>query len=270
METKTASEVTWWGKFRIPADGFGLWRIGPLSLCIQRSTGEWRLKHESGNDYLDDSLEVELPGRLEDGLECEDTIRYLHAGDSVEVRLTPALADRPVVTRSDRPMYLLPGEEVAVYTSSPLWVRIEVGKPAKKLCEIPVFRPSDTWFGPNTLEGELCYASRSHHCLRLEQPHISPHRAITSVLVRNRSGSMLSLERMQVPVMNLALYQAEDGRLWTDDVVFERTRADDFASLRTRARDSRGTWTTKATRLAVPRQEPADNIVVRAFATLFG
>jgi len=51
----------------------------------------------------------------------------------------------------EQPLGVPPGEQASVYVSSPLWVRIETGKPAKLLCELPTFRPSDTWFGPNTI-----------------------------------------------------------------------------------------------------------------------
>ena len=55
-----------------------------------------------------------------------------------------------------------------IYVSTPLWVRVDVHDPPQFLQEIPVIRPSDTWFGPSTREGELGYAGRTHGRLNFE------------------------------------------------------------------------------------------------------
>jgi hypothetical protein len=265
-----AAAVEWWGRRRVPVGSAGRWRIGPLTLWIQRLEGEWRVAHETGDDPLDVSLQEDLPAEVGDLLEKENVTRFVIAGKSEEVVLSAVLADRPVVTSSEQPLSVPPGEEVAVYVSSPLWARVETGKPAKLLCELPTFRPSDTWFGPDTTEGELCYASRTFHRVRLEDVPVRPHRATTAVKIRNRARSMLSLERMQVPVMHLALYRAPDGRLWTHDVVFEREGDDNFVALHLGGRGKPGAvGPGEARQVAGPRVQPSGNIVVRAFSSLF-
>jgi hypothetical protein len=265
-----AAFVEWWGRRRVPVGSAGRWRIGPLSLWIQRLEGEWRIANETGDDPLDVSMQEDLPADVGDLLEKDGVARFVTAGKSEEVVLSAALADRSVVTSSEQPLSVPPGEEVTVYVSSPLWVRIETGKPAKLLCEIPVFRPSDTWFGSDTTEGELCYASRTFHRVRLEDVPVRPHRATTAVKIKNRARSMLALERMQVPVTHLALYRASDGRLWTQDVVFERESDDDFVSLRLGGRGKPAAVGSGEGKLvAGPRVQPSGGIVVRAFSSLF-
>jgi len=162
--------VEWWGRRRVPVGSSGRWRIGPLTLWIQRLDGEWRIAHDSSGDPQDVSLQEELPADAGDLLLMDGVTRYVVAGKSEEIVLSAALADRAVVTSSEKPLGVPPGEQVSVYVSSPLWVRIETGRPAKLLCELPTFRPSDTWFGPNTIDGELCYASRTFRSGRIAQP----------------------------------------------------------------------------------------------------
>ncbi len=263
------SEINWWGEYVIPYGKTGCWHVGPLSLWIQRLEGEWRLAYRDGPDPLDTSLGVELPCDDLDLSGLENYTRFVFGSSSERLRLSVMLADRPVVTRPENPLYVPPDEEVTVYVSSPLWIHIETENPAKTLLEIPIYRPSDTWFGPNTLEGELCYSSKTFHRVQLDQVPVRPHRATTAVLVQNHAGTMLSMDRMQVPVPHLALYQSQNGRLWTDDVIFTRTGTDDFASLRTRAKGGRR-MREKAVRIAEPRKKPGENIVVRAFSSLFG
>lgn len=261
--------VEWWGRRKVPVGSAGNWRIGPLGLWIQRLEGEWRIASETGDDPLDDSLQEELPADAGDLLQKEYVDRYVTAGKSEEIVLSPALADRPVVTSSEKPLSVPSGEEAIVYVSSPLWVRIEAGKPANLLCEIPVFRPSDTWFGPDTTEGELCYASRTFHRVRLEDVPVRPHRATTAVKIKNRAKSMLALERMQVPVTHLALFRASGGRLWTQDVVFERESEDNFVALRLSGRSKPSAAAGEIKQISGPRIPPSGNIVMRAFTSLF-
>lgn len=270
MPAENRSSVPWWGSFHIEVGHAGKWRIGPLNLWIQRLQGEWRIAYETGEDPLDISLSREISAAGRDLLEKSNAARYVTSGGSEEVVLAAAMADRSMVTSSEKPLGVPPGEEVTVYVSSPLWIRISVGKPPKLLCEVPVFRPSDTWFGPDTMEGELCYASRTFHRVRLGDIPVRPHRATTAVRINNRAGSMLSLERMQVPVMHLSLYRSTDGRLWTQDVLFEREGDDDFVALKIAGKGVPAAIRSgKAERLAGPRLQLSENIVVRAFSSLF-
>ena len=135
--------------------------------------------------------------------------------------LTPALADRSVVIRPEIPIYIMPKKEVTLFASSPLWVRIETGDPPVLLQDVPIFRPSDTWFGPSTMEGELCYANRVYGRLALEDFIFRPHRAITVVYLKNGDSDSILLERLNLPIPNLSLYEAEDGCLWTQPIVLE-------------------------------------------------
>ena len=159
-------------------------------------------------------------------------------------------------------------ERVQLLLSTPLWCQVKVGEPGRLVLDVPTWLPRDTWFGPSTREGELCYASRTTHHVQFEQILALPHRATTAVRVRNRAESMLSLERMLLPVQRLSLYQAADGRLWTNDVVFTRTGSDDFAALRTRSR-ANSTQIAEAKRIARPRYRSGDHPVVRAFSSIF-
>lgn len=263
----------WWGDYRVPHDQFGLWKIGPLSLCIQRLAGEWRVSYDVGPDAFEDDQRIAVPC---DGTDppppAEQTTRYAVSDGSETVRLSPRLPDRPLVTRSENTLHVLPFEQTTIFASVPVWVIIEVGEEHKTLCEIPIFRPTDTWFGADTQSGRLCYASRSFHRVRLSQVPVLPHRATTEVVVHNQADTMLSLERMLIPVTHLSIYRSEEGALWTDDLFLERNKSDDFAMLRTRARGIKNREANRANDAAIvshPRETSRDNLMLRAFGTLF-
>lgn len=269
-----ADALKWWGDFRVPHDKTGLWKIGPLSLSIQRLSGEWRVSHEVGDDAFETGLSIEVPSRrrADPSLDADQTARYTVSDGSEAVRLSPLLPDRPLVTRSEKTLNVLPFEKTTVFASVPLWIRIAVGEERKTLCELPIFRPTDTWFGADTLNGRLCYASRSFHRVRFSQVPILPHRATTEVVVHNLADTMLSLERMLISVTHLSLYRAGNGALWTDDLFLERHKADDYAMLRTRARQMQSRDSSRdetAVTVSEPRETARENPMIRAFSTLF-
>src|SRR3569832_2052166 len=230
---------SWWGGFNLEQDEALRWRIGPLTLWLRRRLHEWQLAHRR------DDGEIDHP--------------HLAAGE-----LVPMLADRPVVTRPVVPFYLSGGEEVTVYVSSPLWVRILTG--GVFMQEVATQRPSDTWDGPNTREGELCYASETHCRLSLDELPWRPHRAVTPLLLRNRDRRPLLIERLNLPVGYLSLYANEQGALWTQTVTIKREQGSDVLDVGTASPAEAG-----AARLVCrPRSEPDKGGVIRAFTSLFG
>jgi hypothetical protein len=154
-----------------------------------------------------------------------------------------------------------------VFVSSPLWVRIEVGDPPVKLQEIPIVRPSDTWFGPTTMEGELCYASRTYARLNLENIPVRVHRAITQIIIDNKADTQLLVERLNLPVPFLSLFEASNGFLWTEAVAMIRTRDTGMAAFQIGKRPPEEASAAKL--VSEPREKPDQNMVIRAFGALF-
>ncbi len=166
------------------------------------------------------------------------------------------------------PFHLLPGQETTLYVGSPIWVRLRVGEPAIQIKELPTRRPSDTWFGGSTREGELCYAIKTRAVTDLERLPVFHRSAVTPVLIRNRAGDPLWLEKLKLPVPYLSLFGADDGRLWTEGVSLTRSDEGEMASLEVGSgppdEASRGQLLTPARRTSEP------NLIIRAFSSLFG
>lgn len=212
-----AGTASWWGTLDIaPGEGRYL-RVGPSELWIRRERHEWVVDRCVGSDPLDERLELPRPlGEAEAAPEDSETFRVAHYDGRGGLRVMPLLADRTVLSRPRSSFIVLPAQETTLYVSTPLWVRLE-SEDGRAIAEFPLFRPSDTWLGTSTLDGELCYASRTHCRLDLEDVPFRPHRAVTLLRVENRSHDPLPLERMSVPAPYLSLY-AIDRRLWTERV----------------------------------------------------
>jgi hypothetical protein len=182
------------------------------------------------------------------------------------LRLLPRLPDRPVVSRPDTPFYVLAGEEIRLFVSSPVWVHVLSGE--RELLEIPIYRPSDTWFGPSTREGEVCYASWTSGRTELAELPRRPHRAVATVRVENHTEKSVLVERLNIPVPYLALYAAADGSLWTQGVTLRMV--EDGATAEIHIAKEGPPEAPGATRLADPREDADRNLLVRALSALIG
>ena len=171
------------------------------------------------------------------------------------------------MVRPTSPLHLPAGEKATLFISTPVWLQIKTDSPAKTLRELGVIRPSDTWFGSNTREGELCYAARTPADLDFSAIQRQPHRAISKVEVDNKANSTLLIDRLSLPVVYLPLYAAQDNLLWTPDVSLQREEDGDFAALKIGTSAPSNAKTAK--KITDPREVPDKGILVRAFQALF-
>lgn len=243
------------------------WRIGPLSLTVARLRNEWRLGSTAGDDPLDTTLEVAAPA-TDDALAAAETVeRFVTSGNTCRITLSPRLADRSVVVRPQIPLSVLPDDEARLFVSSPVFVAVVADGGERPLRELPTFRPSDTWFGSSTINGEVCYASRTACRLALDEVPFRPHRAVTAIRIRNRAGAPLLIERLCVPVPRLPLLAAADGNLWTPSLTMTRSDDEDgLAELDVGKSAPREAGATE--RLAAARVH-GEHRVLRAFNSVF-
>lgn len=267
-------QTIWWGDFTFAEEEAGCWHVGPSTLWIYRFPREWRIVHVEHGEVLSEASTVQLPIPEDErkpslaDVEPEATVRRFSFKQTAErLSVLPVLADRPVVVRPESPLYVSPDEAAALFVSTPLWLRLEAGTPPRLLEEIPSFRPSDTWFGPSTTEGELCYATRTAGRLHLETLPILRYRAITRILIRNRAHDAMLVERVQLPVQYLSLFQASNGLLWTQAVRLERGRDGGLAGLH--IEDRPPAEAEGAVLVREPRQMSRSGLIGRTFSTLF-
>jgi hypothetical protein len=258
----------WWGEFDLAQGATKRAQIGPLVLWLQRLSGELIIGRESLPRSPDDVYpppSVRASSTREGLFELEALDRFALSADLEPLVMMPALADRPVITSPRKPLHILPRSEATIFASSPLWLDLRCG--TFSLIDLAVDQPADTWFGPTTLRGETCYATRAFCRLRLEEIQTPLHRAVTAITIHNRTESALHLKRMKVPAPNLGLYAEPGGRLWTEDVTFERVDEDEgFASLHVAHSTPR--YAERPERISDPREE-ADDLITRAFGSIF-
>jgi hypothetical protein len=263
---ESAGDFEWWGEFKVPRGYSRRWKIGPLLLRVRRLHHEWQVSRGASGPASDHGLEV---GILEEGEEDGGGAlisRYATSGTADTLVVTPVLPDQSVISRPERPISVLPKQSVDVYVGAPVWIRLEEA-PNTLLGDLPAATPIRTWWGPNTREGELCYATRTHGRLELGDAVQYPHRVLTAIEVTNATDEPLLIERISLPARRLSLYAAEDGRLWTESIRLERTSHADFAELS--INPGPPAPAPEATKLSEPREADSEHALFRAFGSLF-
>ncbi len=256
----------WWNPVPVDTGETAILSLGPLIVQLHRGNEEWLVAWEREDGAAEPMRASMLRSRNE--FQADEYHRYVTCNACGDAAARPMLADRPVVVRPHQPVFILPGEDATLYISSPVWIRLEVGDPPQVLLEIPVLRLSDSWFGPTTREGELCYATRTHARNSLAEVLRRPHRAVTPVRIHNRAASQLPIEKLSLPVPLLSIYGDEDGTLWTESVSLTRNPDTEMAALAITPGAPHDT--TSAKLLTGPREFVERGSLVRAFHGLFG
>ncbi len=256
----------WWLPQRVPVGQTLHCQLGALTLAVHHGKGEWQL----ASQYVEEADAPEVAALLlRDGAPEDGNLeRFLYAESSAALVFTPLLADRSVVIRPRQPVYLPSGQETTMYLSTPATLRISIDEPRVTLRELPMLPLSDTWFGPSTREGELCYAGRTHARHELDEVPRRVHRVITPLTIRNAAPTVLPLEKVNLPVPLLSVYGDVAGRLWTQGVSLQRGSDSDMAALQIDAAPPAEAGDVSL--LSGPRQTQSRVALVRAFSLLFG
>lgn len=246
----------WWGTFEVGVNETSSWSIGPLTVWIEGRTREWRISHLHSPDEID-RLAMTPSAASPDPTPA--LLRVATDDADPSVRLRPATADRPMVVRPDSALRLPKGGSTTFYMSTPAWVEILAAASSTELTAIPTTRPSDTWFGPSRVEGELCYASRTAARLVLEELPRRPGRISTEVRVDNRGADALVIERVQIPLPHLAVFAA-GADLWTPSVTLTRRGDEPLAEVRVSERPPSAAGSATKVRDARDRGAPTISI----------
>jgi hypothetical protein len=255
----------WWGEYEVAANQTLRWQLGPKTLWVTRGDNEWRVGSAGGQDRLDDRLVIAEPSDEPAGDDI-DFKRFASRSGNRSVRLAPALPDLDVVVKTTQPFFVPTREETTLYVSVPLWVQVYLDGREEELMDTPIYRPSDTWFGPDTMTGELCYALQTSARLHLEDLPRRPHQAISAVRIRNSAQSVLLIEKLKVPVALLSLFASDKGQLWTEALTLEYARPAEGTNVKL---DNKPTQIAVTQRIAGPRKEMSKGFLLDAFGQLF-
>jgi hypothetical protein len=257
---------SWHGRFLLPVNSAAFWRAGPFQLWAKRSANEWTIASMRGTDAMDRTVLVEVPSNRSAPPAGSTVRRYGYRHSPDEVFLTPVLADRAVVVSPEEPLFVPPLERITVFISTPVWVELKVGSASPVLVDEPTHRPTDTWFGPSPMKGELCYATKTAARMNLDNVPVRPHRVISVVEINNRASSTLTVEGLKIPAMHQSVYATKAGGLWTETVTLDHREDDALANVQLGEGPPR--QATDAILVRGPREPMAAGVLTRVFGRL--
>lgn len=265
----------WWGTFELELNSGGRWDVGPSTLWVFRTDNEWRIvldpsAGDGSGDSMSNRSRTMIPASEEDMSAVIDGFvqvsRHSFRSTGSRIEIVPSLADRPIISRPEHPLFVPPMESATLYLSSPVWVRVQIPESGVRLVEYPSFRLSDTWFGPSTLTGELCYATRTSGRRRRDQLPLRMHRAITPLRIENRGTDALELARVQLPARHLSVFVSSDHELWTEAVTMTRAAGAEGAGVDIRPGPPADA--KKATLLTGPRESTKRGLFTSTFGAV--
>lgn len=272
----TEDLTPWWGEQEVPEGSVARWTVGPYSLWVERTESGYRLAESREDDRRSRRLETRIPADEGPPEDAEVFSVMTSSSDPASdpasgtdgLRLAPCAADRPVVTRPSDACRVLGGAEVTLYVSTPLWIRLETaGGPT--LVDAPTVRLSDTWFGPDTRHGELCYSIRTSAVPRRADLPVLAFRAVTRVRVENPAHEDLELQRLALPAPSLSLYHDEarpELGLWTSSVAVRLSPDGETAEVDVHRQPPRDLDSPR--RVAEPRERASRNVLARAMSSI--
>lgn len=255
----------WWGDYEIGFNQTLRWQIGPKIIWISRGHKEWKVASTEDQDPVDNSLVV-AESAVEPDTDDIDVKRFAVQNKNRKLQLMPALPDRPLIVNASTPFFIPPMQEATLFVSVPLWVRIYIDGGTTELIDSAIIRPSDTWFGPDTMTGNLCYASQTSARLQLDNLPLRPHRAISAARITNNASSMLTIEKLKIPVQNLSIFTTDTGQLWTASLIIEREEGTDNANI---SLDKDPTQFVASKILTPPRTKMSKGFLLDVFGGLF-
>jgi hypothetical protein len=256
----------WWGEFAFDIDEVRAWSLAERRIVVQRTATEWNTWNVEADEQLLLPPVAVTPYKIQNLPDKVVVERYLFRQTGKGLLVKPALADRPVITRPINTLTIMPGEAIRLYISTPLWMQLLTLPGKTCFLDVPFWRPSDSWFGPSTIEGELCYSKHTDARVQLETIEKRPHRAITPVNVLNKSSDPLIIDRINLPVPMLSLFAADDS-FWTEAINVNRSADDDTADLHLEKRAPKEAGNT--IKVAQPREAVSKRHLIRALSSLF-
>ncbi|RMF18745.1 MAG: hypothetical protein D6758_03485 [Gammaproteobacteria bacterium] len=238
--------------------------LGTLRLHVSRLLHEWQVSQTFENDDLKSpecALDYCVPT-------TSPAFRYAVGESRSPLQIIPRLAAMPVVVRPFSPVSIAPDTRVTIFCSTSLWLELALpgsGKPATH--EVPVRKESETWFGPSPREGELCYAVKTHARLYLGAISRAHSRVLTCLHVENRSGRTQSIDRINLPVPMLSLFEDDRGYLCTNDVAVRLEADSSEAELKLLPRPD--SQLGQMRQVSAPRQQDPVRLIKRTLSRWF-
>lgn len=203
-----------WHDFSLKIGQTSYWRIGPLYLWIEAQDGELRVHTVHTNSLNDTEIEYvdHYSGEIDPAAELT---RYSFSCEIEKVSFSPHLPEKDIIFRPDKPIQLPSKRQMSLYVNTSLWIHVKVNG-NEILKSVPIVTLSETWLGPDSTHGEICFAAKTKGVLNYEDLKFYPYRYISKFTIKNETHGHVPIERIKLMNGILNLYTNEEGYFFSD------------------------------------------------------
>lgn len=221
MKTKNSD---YFNQFSMPVGQTFCWYFDSLTLAITRQEHEYIIRYQYSNEINEGAGFVpHVNTTFDEVIDFKNSFRIMSGKTQGIVEIKPLMADRSLVARPFDPVVIFPGCKTNLYVGVPIWTSVFLDGNKKAVLDIPIRQITSTWFGPSPRKGELCYGSRTNAFSELNEVPNRYYRATVPVQLENRhKSSTLKVERINIPLSYLDLYESESGLFWTQGLTMIR------------------------------------------------
>lgn len=200
-----------WGQFPLEVNKLMKIKIADLTLYLMLLKKDIKIAYVYTNDKTSSYI-------IKKTNEPLDWKRWPLKGELTNIKISPALPDRPLLVKSESALNLPVNFESLVYIRFPVSIKITTiyKNKSEDLIELPTVKLSNTWFG-SFKEGEVCYSLSSGIRTEIEPDSKRPFMAICPFTLKNKADEHLEIDRICLRSDYLSLFQ-DETQLWTDEL----------------------------------------------------
>ncbi|HLE11462.1 MAG: hypothetical protein A2504_00070 [Bdellovibrionales bacterium RIFOXYD12_FULL_39_22] len=223
MENIIFSDADIWKEYDLSGAGCAHWKIGPLKLWVCSLEREFDLLYKYSSDHEDRDVQTQIP-YLGPMPEEGESVRYGIRNRCNKIIFAPAMPNRSVIVRPEKPFFVLEHDVSTLYVTTGLWLHATCRDLNKTIFTIPIVRLKGTWFGDDPTSGEICYAAKTKGQLKFNEVLVYHYRFMTKIKIINNTGVPLKLERVKLAIPYLNLYKNQNNFFVTDHVTIKKDR----------------------------------------------
>lgn len=244
-----------WGKVRFELDAPVKVEIGTLAVHLERSPTDISTRFEYPKDIFWKSTD-----------KWHQEWRTALGESQIDFNCEPVAPARNIVARPIRDLFIPSGQALTVYVGYPAWLRI-IASNNVVLADLATQLMSETWLGPNTLQGEVAFATQTQARLSRDKLPQTSHTIRAPITIQNSSLEQLHITRLSIPAPELPTFRC-NGQLWSAPVSIECEES--LSEARIAISNTAPDFLDSAERLSDARVTDRRSSVRKAIGFLFG
>jgi len=210
--------MKYWDIINIRNNEYYRWQINDLNFWLYRDNSEWII----GYKYKKNQKNELIYNRIDKKPKNAEWVQILANTDSNNIQIAPGQPDLPIMIKSKRYLYIMPGNSITYYIKIPVYIHINSMQKnnSLNLFSINSKKISKTWFGdPTSKKGILSYSSEAILEKDLLKIDYNYGMIICPLKIINKSNNKFNFSALNIQTQFLSVYEMNDF-LMSETIVY--------------------------------------------------